>query len=185
MARTWRTLKIYLPREVVLPAALDVTKRNKKGKGKRGANDNASKRKRGKAQSPGPSSEEHENSLREQKRRRIQTRNPSTGAPPVAPAMRECLKAAFTACHPAIQDLLAKDERQRCELFQELPDRRLYPDYYELIQEPIAMFQMRKRMSSGYYKMVSASGDDWRLMFNNGCAYNAASTVQATTESSL
>ncbi|KAG8743951.1 hypothetical protein FRC10_011137 [Ceratobasidium sp. 414] len=154
------------------PAPDDKNKRNKKGKGKSRADDNASKRKRGKAQSPEPSSDEDDDSLRGQKRRRTQNQNPSAGAPPVAPAMRERMKAAFTACHQAVQGLLTEDGRQRCELFKELPDRRLYPDYYELIQKPIAMSHMRKRMSSGYYKMVSAYRDDWRHMFNNARSYN-------------
>ena len=45
--------------------------------------------------------------------------------------MRERMKAAFTACHQAVQGLMV-DGRQRCDLFKELPDRKLYPDYYEV-----------------------------------------------------
>ncbi|KAF8609355.1 hypothetical protein BDV93DRAFT_464553 [Ceratobasidium sp. AG-I] len=156
----------------VTPAPEERNKRGKKGKGKARADDNpAGKRKRGgKAQSPEPSSDEEDDDSRGQKRRR--TQNPSAGGPPVAPAMRDRMKAAFTACHQAVQALTAEDGRQRCELFKELPDRKLYPDYYELIQKPIAMSHMRKRMSSGYYKTVSAYRDDWRLMFNNARSYN-------------
>ncbi|KAG9094017.1 hypothetical protein FRC06_011269 [Ceratobasidium sp. 370] len=92
-------------------------------------------------------------------------------SPPVVPAMRERMKAAFTACYQAVQGLLAEDRRQRCKLFKELPNCKLYPDYYNLIQKPIAMSHMRKRMSSGYYKTVAAYRDDWRLMFNNTHMY--------------
>ncbi|KAG9079723.1 hypothetical protein FRC06_007559 [Ceratobasidium sp. 370] len=91
--------------------------------------------------------------------------------------MRERMKAAFIACHQAVQGLLAEDGRQRCELFKELPDRKLYPDYYDLIQKPIAMSHMRKRMNSGYYKTVSAYRDDWRLMFNNARIYNTEDSL--------
>ncbi|KAG8786679.1 hypothetical protein FRC12_016384 [Ceratobasidium sp. 428] len=154
------------------PAPDKRNKSNKKGKGKSRTDDNASKRKRGKAQSPEPSSNEDDDSIRGQKRRRTQHQNPSAGAAPVPPAMRERMKAAFLACHQAVQGMIAEEGHQRCELFKELPDRRLYPDYYELIHKPIAMSHMRKRMSSGYYKTVSAYREDWRLMFNNARTYN-------------
>lgn len=41
------------------------------------------------------------------------------------------------ACHQAVQNLTAEDGRQRCELFKELPDRKLYPDYYEVCLVPM------------------------------------------------
>ncbi|KAG8740431.1 hypothetical protein FRC12_016010 [Ceratobasidium sp. 428] len=91
--------------------------------------------------------------------------------------MRERMKAAFLACHQAVQGMIAEEGHQRCELFKELPDRRLYPDYYELIHKPIAMSHMRKRMSSGYYKTVSAYREDWRLMFNNARTYNTEGSL--------
>ncbi|KAB5593830.1 SNF2-family ATP-dependent chromatin remodeling factor snf21 [Ceratobasidium theobromae] len=152
------------------PAPEEKNKRGKKGKGKARADDPSGKRKRGKAQSPEPSSEEEDEETRGQKRRR--TQNPGSAGPPVAPAMRDRMKAAFQACHQAVQALMAPDGHQRCELFKELPDRRLYPDYYELIQRPIAMSHLRKRAAGGYYKTVAAYREDWRLMFNNARTYN-------------
>ncbi|KAG8728558.1 hypothetical protein FRC10_004835 [Ceratobasidium sp. 414] len=162
------------------PAPHDKNKWSKKGKGRSRADNDASKRKHGRVRSPEPSSDEDDDFLRGQKRRRTQNQNPSVGAPPVVPAMRERMKVAFMACHQAVQGLLAEDGRQRCELFKELPDRGLYPDYYELIQKPIAISHMRKRMSDGYYKTVSAYRDDWRHMFNNARLHNQVSPLQAT-----
>ncbi|KAH7344478.1 SNF2 family N-terminal domain-containing protein [Rhizoctonia solani] len=136
----------------VTPAPEEKNRRGKKGKGKGRADDLSGKRKRGKAQSPEPSSDDDDDESRAQ--------NPNAGAPPVPPPMRERMRAAFQACHQAIQGLYGPDGHQRCELFKELPDRKVYPDYYEVIHKPIAMSHMRK-----------LSGD-WRLMFNNARTYN-------------
>jgi ATP-dependent helicase STH1/SNF2 len=48
----------------------------------------------------------------------------------------------------------------------------LYPDYYTIIRQPIALSLLRKRGSSNYYKTVQAFRDDWMLMFNNAKTYN-------------
>ncbi|QRV76715.1 SNF2 family amino-terminal protein [Ceratobasidium sp. AG-Ba] len=149
--------------------APDDSRRNKKAKGKSRADDNASKRKRGKAQSPEPSSDEDDDSVRDQKRRR--TQNPNAGAPPISPAMRERMRAAFTVCYQAVKDL-STNGHQHCALFKEPPRRSDYPDYYDLIPKPIAMSHIRKRMTGTYYKTVTAFRDDWRLMFNNARTYN-------------
>lgn len=47
-----------------------------------------------------------------------------------------------------------------------------YPDYYQLIQQPIALSTIRKRISSHYYKSVLDFREDMRLMFNNARTYN-------------
>ena len=47
-----------------------------------------------------------------------------------------------------------------------------YPDYYQLITQPIALSTLRKRANSNYYKSVLTFRDDFRLMFNNARTYN-------------
>jgi ATP-dependent helicase STH1/SNF2 len=47
-----------------------------------------------------------------------------------------------------------------------------YPDYYQLITQPIALSTLRKRASSTFYKSVLTFRDDFRLMFNNARTYN-------------
>lgn len=49
---------------------------------------------------------------------------------------------------------------------------QLYPDYYEVIRQPIAMATIRKRIGVNYYKSVLDFREDWRLMFNNARTYN-------------
>lgn len=109
--------------------------------------------------------------------------------------MRERMKKAFAECYRAV--LACEDEsgRKRCELFRDLPDKRVslidffsmsnlilflffclfqkdYPDYYQLIVQPIALSHLRKRANSNYYKTVQQYRSDWNLMFNNARTYN-------------
>ncbi|CAE6467441.1 unnamed protein product [Rhizoctonia solani] len=155
----------------VTPAPEEKNKRGKKAKGKGRADDLSGKRKRGKAQSPEPSSEEEDDDSRAQQKRR-KTQNPGAGTPQVPQPMRDRMRAAFQVCHQTVMALTGPDGHQRCELFKDLPDRKIYPDYYEIIPKPIAMSHMRKRASSGYYRTVAQYRDDWRLMFNNARTYN-------------
>lgn len=47
-----------------------------------------------------------------------------------------------------------------------------YPDYYQLIKQPIALSQIRKRSQGNFYKDVLQYKSDWKLMFNNARTYN-------------
>jgi ATP-dependent helicase STH1/SNF2 len=104
------------------------------------------------------------------KRRKTKVNGSSNGDIP--PAVRDKMKKGFMECYRAV--LACEDEtgRKRCELFREVPDRRDYPDYYQLITQPIALSVVRKRASSNFYKSVLAFRDDFRLMFNNARTYN-------------
>ncbi len=82
------------------------------------------------------------------------------------------MKKAFMECHKAVLACEDENGRKRCELFRELPDKRDYPDYYRIINQPIALSQLRKRSNTNSYKNVIAFRDDWRLMFKNARTYN-------------
>lgn len=127
------------------------------------------KRKRGqKSLSVTPSvPDDDEDDDRDQKRRKTKS-----GSNDVPPAVREKMKKAFTECHKAVMACEAPDGRKRCDLFKDLPDKRDYPDYYNIISHPIAMAQIRKRANGPYYKTVQQYYDDWKLMFNNARTYN-------------
>ncbi|KAH7908208.1 SNF2 family N-terminal domain-containing protein [Hygrophoropsis aurantiaca] len=143
----------------------------KKGKAKMAAPDFETpmpigKRKRGvKSMSVTPSVNEEEDEERDSKRRK-------TKQPDLTPAVKDKLKKVFNECHKAI--LACKDEngRLRCVMFREPPDRTDYPDYYQIITQPIALSTLRKRANSGYYKSITQYKEDWNLMFNNARTYN-------------
>ncbi|KAJ3768128.1 SNF2-family ATP dependent chromatin remodeling factor snf21 [Lentinula raphanica] len=127
-----------------------------------------SKRKRGgmKSMSVTPSiADDDDDDERDQKRRKTKTAD-------LSPAIREKMKKAFNECYKAVLACEAEDGRKRCELFREVPDRRDYPDYYQLIKQPIALSQIRKRSQGNFYKDVSQYKADWKLMFNNARTYN-------------
>ncbi|KAG2142624.1 SNF2 family N-terminal domain-containing protein [Suillus cothurnatus] len=148
-----------------------VGRKGKKGKGKMTANDYdtpgvAGKRKRGmKSMSVTPSVIDDDDEERDMKRRK-------TKAGDLSPAIRDKMKKAFNEVLKAVLACEDKDGRKRCELFRELPDRRDYPDYYQLITHPIALSALRKRGNAGYYKSITHYKEDWKLMFNNARTYN-------------
>jgi ATP-dependent helicase STH1/SNF2 len=146
-------------------------RRGRKPKGKLPAVDFDStpaggKRKRGnKAYSETPSVNGDEEEDRDQKRRRTKVAD-------LTPAVRDKMKKAFVECQKAVLACEDGTGRKRCELFRDLPDRRDYPDYYELIKQPIAISQIKKRTNSNHYKNVQSFRSDWKLMFSNARTYN-------------
>ena len=52
-----------------------------------------------------------------------------------------------------------------------------YPDYYQMIAQPIAMSHLRKRAQTNYYKDVQQYRDEWRLLFNNARTYNVEGSM--------
>ncbi|PCH33114.1 hypothetical protein WOLCODRAFT_21769 [Wolfiporia cocos MD-104 SS10] len=154
------------------PSADYDTPRGRKGRKSKGkatdmdAGPSSSKRKRGgKAMSVTPSLQDDDDDDRDSKRRK-------TKAAEIPPPLREKMKKAFNECYRAVLNCEDETGRKRCELFKELPDKRDYPDYYQLIKQPIAMSGLRKRLQSNYYKDVNHFRDDWKLMFTNARTYN-------------
>ncbi|RDB29065.1 Chromatin structure-remodeling complex subunit snf21 [Hypsizygus marmoreus] len=148
-------------------------RKGKKGKGKVSDFDasSGSKRKRItgiKSTSVTPSVNGDEDEEPDTKRRKTKASNGGE----LAANIRERMKKAFAECHRAVLACEDNTGRKRCDLFRELPDKRDYPDYYQLITRPIALSHLRKRANSNYYKTVQAYRDDWKLMFDNARTYN-------------
>ncbi|KAJ7139490.1 SNF2-family ATP dependent chromatin remodeling factor snf21 [Mycena epipterygia] len=149
-------------------------RKTKKGKSRMGAPDFepslGSKRKRGvKSMSVTPSVNEDDEEDRQPKRRK---QPPKSNGNDVSPAVREKMKKVFAECYRAVVACEDPDGRKRCDLFRELPDKHDYPDYYQLITQPIALSHLRKRGGGPYYKDVQQYRNDWTLMFNNARTYN-------------
>ncbi|XP_030585741.1 protein polybromo-1-like isoform X5 [Archocentrus centrarchus] len=58
------------------------------------------------------------------------------------------------------------------ELFQKLPSKVHYPDYYAIIKEPIDLRAIAQRIQIGYYKNINAMAKDVELMTKNAKTYN-------------
>ncbi|XP_076249117.1 protein polybromo isoform X1 [Calliopsis andreniformis] len=58
------------------------------------------------------------------------------------------------------------------EYFWKLPPKRLYPDYYKMIKNPISLLQIRTKIKKGQYGTVSEVAGDMNIMFENAKKYN-------------
>lgn len=72
----------------------------------------------------------------------------------------------------AVMNAAAADGRLLHTAFQLLPSRKLYPDYYEVIESPIDLKQIAMRIQSGDYGSLADMEKDLLLMIRNACAYN-------------
>jgi len=122
------------------------------------------KRKRGiRSISITPSTSDDDVADRDSKRRKMAELSPPT---------QDKMKKVFLECFKVV--LACEDEtgRRRCELFKELPDKRDYPDYYNLIRQPISLSIIRRRINGNTYNTVAVYRADWKLMFDNARTYN-------------
>ena len=62
--------------------------------------------------------------------------------------------------------------RQRSYLFLTLPSKRVYPDYYVAIKQPISMNEIRQKLEDHVYQSTQEFLDDFDLMFSNAMHYN-------------
>ncbi|KAG8931907.1 hypothetical protein FRC01_000597 [Tulasnella sp. 417] len=134
-----------------------------------------SKRKRVKEMSLTPSADDDEDDDDDKpsKRRRTQPlASSSTTSVNTIPPARQSMKKLFDECIKTVVNLTDETGRKRCELFKELPSKKEYPDYYEVIAKPISIAQIRRKSSGATYKDIEAFANDWRLLFDNARRYN-------------
>lgn len=62
--------------------------------------------------------------------------------------------------------------RCRCLLFMKKPSRKRYADYYQIIQNPIDLTTIQKRIENEYYTSASSFKKDFLLLFANAFTYN-------------
>ncbi|KAI7817839.1 SNF2 family N-terminal domain-containing protein [Gamsiella multidivaricata] len=94
---------------------------------------------------------------------------------PLNESERKALTRVFEESFKAVEECMADDEeepRRRCELFLQLPKKKEYPEYYQVIAHPIAMDIIKKRMRSAHYKSPTQFRDDFHLMFQNARIFN-------------
>ncbi|KAJ8709729.1 hypothetical protein PYW08_009733 [Mythimna loreyi] len=65
-----------------------------------------------------------------------------------------------------------KANRQLALIFMKLPSKIEYPDYYELIKNPIDMEKIAHKLKNNVYSSVNELASDFILMFDNACKYN-------------
>ncbi|OAD06022.1 hypothetical protein MUCCIDRAFT_137561, partial [Mucor lusitanicus CBS 277.49] len=58
------------------------------------------------------------------------------------------------------------------EQFEDLPDRREYPDYYKEIKKPRSLTEIAEKMQTRAYRDLNAWMVDMKLVFDNALNYN-------------
>ncbi|KAF9926963.1 hypothetical protein FBU30_003605 [Linnemannia zychae] len=73
-----------------------------------------------------------------------------------------------------LENLTDKSGRSVSELFLELPSREDYPDYYQIIQTPIAFDVIKNRLAAGEYteETIDSFAKDLKTMICNAKTYN-------------
>ncbi|GMM38334.1 RSC chromatin remodeling complex ATPase subunit [Saccharomycopsis crataegensis] len=59
-----------------------------------------------------------------------------------------------------------------CELFLKLPSKKLYPDYYQIIEKPISISEISKNLKQNKYASYYDLINDFKLMIQNAKTYN-------------
>jgi Bromodomain len=77
------------------------------------------------------------------------------------------------SCGKAIVTLKDPNTKRRvADIFLERPDPATFPDYYEVIEKPVAINDILRRCRSKIYNNISEFKDDWKLMFSNARKFN-------------
>ncbi|KAI9267863.1 hypothetical protein BY458DRAFT_475796 [Sporodiniella umbellata] len=58
------------------------------------------------------------------------------------------------------------------ELFEDLPDRQEYPEYYKTIKDPRSLSEVAEKMQSRSYHNLYTWMDDMKLVFENAMSFN-------------
>lgn len=74
--------------------------------------------------------------------------------------------------YDTIKDYHDTKGRQLSLIFMKLPNKNEYPDYYEVIKQPIHMEKIASTLKNNGYENLDELVSDFILMFDNACKYN-------------
>jgi len=82
--------------------------------------------------------------------------------------------------YKSMQDLLnyiydyrmPKDDHDPSKLFHRKVNKRMVPDYYDVIKEPMAMSTIKAKINQREYKSIAEYVRDWALIAHNAQVYN-------------
>ncbi|KAJ3111427.1 hypothetical protein HDU96_005706 [Phlyctochytrium bullatum] len=92
------------------------------------------------------------------------------------PPVRSALTKIFDTVMDAIRNLSVKEEdgvvRYRSAMFETLPSKKAYKDYYKIIANPIALDTIDRRCDTFYYNSLDGFKADLKTMFENARQFN-------------
>lgn len=74
--------------------------------------------------------------------------------------------------YDTIKDYHDAKGRQLSQIFMKLPNKNEYPDYYEVIKQPMNMEKIASTLKNAGYETLDDLVSDFILMFDNACKYN-------------
>ncbi|XP_077995606.1 protein polybromo-1-like [Glandiceps talaboti] len=81
-------------------------------------------------------------------------------------------KKRMMSLYKLIEDYQDKNGRYLTDIFMEKPSKKFYPDYYQVISEPIDMVTIESNIINDKYSAEPDLIADFKLMFNNARHYN-------------
>ena len=83
----------------------------------------------------------------------------------------------------ALKDPATK--RRLSEIFLEKPDPNVYPDYYSIIERPIAINDILRKCRQHLYSSVSEFWEDWKVLIGNAKKFNGEGSWVANDADAL
>ncbi|EEB13504.1 predicted protein [Pediculus humanus corporis] len=87
------------------------------------------------------------------------------------------LRKRFLSICKALTEYTYEDGRQPILMFMEKPSKKLYPEYYKIIAEPIDLLQIQGNIKAEKYTTEDQLISDLKLMFSNCRKFNEENSV--------
>ncbi|VDN08170.1 unnamed protein product [Thelazia callipaeda] len=78
----------------------------------------------------------------------------------------------LTKLYEALIKYRTSSGKELAAAFEQLPSRRELPDYYEIIEKPMDLNKVKRKIKDGKYHSVQDMGNDVRLLCGNARKYN-------------
>lgn len=102
------------------------------------------------------------------RKRTRRSHTPANTGEPDAELVDRCSRVLDDLC-----DLKApSDGHNVAEVFMELPPRKVYPDYYQIIKKPVSINQLRRKVKNDKIESFEQFIDELRTMCSNAKTYN-------------
>ncbi|XP_035230777.1 protein polybromo-1-like isoform X3 [Stegodyphus dumicola] len=82
------------------------------------------------------------------------------------------IKQKLKTFYDTVKEYTDNRGRKLSVIFNKLPSKTDYPDYYEVIKRPIDLDKIGAKLKSGQYETLEDMLSDFVLMFDNACKYN-------------
>lgn len=87
------------------------------------------------------------------------------------------VQAVAELIHDRIEANTDDDGRYRCDIYLDLPSQQDYPDYYEMIKNPLCLNQVADKIDSHQYSSLADLINDYETIFKNAMTYNVEGSI--------